>query len=166
MPISSAASFFTPLALSSARRIVSRSTHSMFCRSFNDGRPVVWGAGTPSTETARAVMFGPGDRTTARSMVFSSSRTLPGQSYCCRPAVGQRKPALLVGCGAGEGAAHVPEQLRREQRFRSGGAVDLDERHVALRAPVVDGARGELLAGAGLAGDQHGALGFGDELGA
>src|SRR5258708_6379992 len=45
MPISSAASFFTPPALSSARRMVSRSTHSMFWRSFSDGSPVVCGAG-------------------------------------------------------------------------------------------------------------------------
>ena len=40
MPISSAASFLTPAELSSARRIVSRSTHSMFCRSFSDGSDV------------------------------------------------------------------------------------------------------------------------------
>ena len=40
MPISSAASFFTPLALSSARRIVSFSTHSMFGRRRSDGSPL------------------------------------------------------------------------------------------------------------------------------
>ena len=37
-------------------------------------------------------------------------------------------------------------------------AVDPDERHVALRAAVVDGARHQLLAGARLAGDEHRAL--------
>ena len=47
MPISSAASFLTPPDCSSARRIVSRSTHSVFWRSFSDGRPVVWGAAAP-----------------------------------------------------------------------------------------------------------------------
>ena len=35
-----------------------------------------------------------------------------------------------------------------------------------LRAAVVDGARHQLLAGAGLAGDEHRALGLGDQLGA
>ncbi len=39
MPIVSAASFLTPEAASSARRTVSRSTQSMFCRRFSDGSP-------------------------------------------------------------------------------------------------------------------------------
>jgi len=64
----------------------SRSTHSMFWRSFNDGSPDDCCVVAPSTDTALAVMIGPGDSTTARSIVFSSSRTLPGQSYCCSPA--------------------------------------------------------------------------------
>ena len=278
MPISSAASFFTPRALSSARRIVSRSTHSMFWRSFSEGSRSA-GRRPPSTDTARAVITGPADNTTARSMVFSSSRTLPGQSYCCRPAstpssirsmrrpvrcaclrtkcstsagmssrrsrsggnldrddveaveqiflelavgdhlpqiavgggddahvdllgplgaerlelallqhaqqlrlqrrahradlveedraaVGQRELALLGRGRAREGAAHVAEELGLEQRLGNRRAVDLDERHVALRAAVVDGPRDQLLAGAGLAGDEHGALGLRHPLGA
>ena len=60
----------------------------------------------------------------------------------------------------------MAEQLRFEQRLGNGRAVHLDERHVALGAAVVDQPRHHLLAGAGLAGDEHGALGFGDELGA
>ena len=35
---------------------------------------------TPRTEIAEAEMTGPFESTTARSIVFSSSRTLPGQS--------------------------------------------------------------------------------------
>ena len=34
-------------------------------------------------DTARAVMTGDTESTTARSIVFSSSRTLPGHSACC-----------------------------------------------------------------------------------
>ena len=235
----------------------------------------------PSSRRRRAPITGPGDSTTARSMVFSSSRTLPGQSYClqrrrarpssmpsialagalrvllrrsARPAPGCRRaaraaaasrsgsrsagrtdlpgtcrrrpsaagrgwsrrsrarrpsrvrsepsgsnsrscstrssfdcsaglivpissrkivppsasanlPFLVVG-RAGERAAHVAEQLRLEQRLGDRRAVHLDQRHVALRAAVVDRARHQLLAGAGLAGDEHRALGLGDQLGA
>jgi hypothetical protein len=39
MPIDAAASFLMPPDASSARRSVSRSTHSMFCRRFGDGSP-------------------------------------------------------------------------------------------------------------------------------
>src|SRR5690606_11057478 len=42
------------------------------------------------------------------------------------------------------------------QRVGEGGAVDGDERARAARAAVVDGAGQQLLAGAGLAGDEHG----------
>ena len=59
----------------------------------------------------------------------------------------------------------MPEQLRFEQRLRNGRAVHLDQRHVALRAAVMDGTRHHLLAGAGLAGDQHRALRLRDQLG-
>ena len=83
-----------------------------------------------------------------------------------RAAVCQRELALLRRRRPGERAADVAEQLGFEQRLRDRRAVDLDERHVALRAAVVDGARHELLAGTGLAGDEDGALGFRDPLGA
>ena len=83
-----------------------------------------------------------------------------------RAAVGQRELAALGHRRAGEGAADVAEQLRFEQRLRNRRAVDLDERHVALRAAVVDEPRHHLLARAGFAGDQHGALGLRDQLGA
>ena len=83
-----------------------------------------------------------------------------------RAAVGEREAALLGERGAGERAADVAEQLRFEQRLGNRRAVDLDHRHAALRAAGVDGARDQLLAGAGLAGEQHRALRFGDQLGA
>ena len=73
-----------------------------------------------------------------------------------RAAVGERKPALLVGHGAGERAAHVAEELGFDQRLGQRRTVHPHERHLALCAPVVNGARDEFLAGAGLAGDEHG----------
>ena len=45
-------------------------------------------------------------------------------------------------------------------------AVHLDQRHLALRAAVMNQPRHHLLAGAGLAGDEHRALGLRDQLGA
>ena len=81
-----------------------------------------------------------------------------------RAAVGQRELAALGHRRAGEGAAHVAEELRFEERVRDGRAVHLDERHLALRAAVMNEPRHHLLAGAGLAGDEHRALGRGDEL--
>ena len=56
---------------------------------------------------------------------------------------------------AGERAAHVPEQLRLEQRFGDGAAVDRDEAIGPPRAAVMNRACGQLLSGAGLACDQH-----------
>ena len=55
---------------------------------------------------------------------------------------------------AGERAAHVAEQLRLEQRFGNRAAVDRDEAIRPARAVVMNRARGQLLAGAGLARDQ------------
>jgi hypothetical protein len=57
--------------------------------------------------------------------------------------------------GAGEGAALVAEQLGLDQRRRQRGEVDRDERRRRARRVVVDRARHQLLAGAGLAGDEH-----------
>ena len=59
--------------------------------------------------------------------------------------------ALAIGDGAGERAAHVPEQLRLEQRFGDRAAVDGDERPRRAPAVRVDRARDQLLAGAALA---------------
>src|SRR6202008_933278 len=59
--------------------------------------------------------------------------------------------------GAGEGALLVAEELALEQRVGQRGAVDGDERLAPARGEVVDGLGDELLAGAALALDEHGA---------
>src|SRR5204863_2777316 len=69
--------------------------------------------------------------------------------------------ALAVADGAGEGPAHVPEELRFEQRGGERGTVDRLEGRFAARALGVDRPGDELLAGAGLAADQDRALGAG-----
>src|SRR5262249_26295873 len=57
----------------------------------------------------------------------------------------------------GERAADMAEQFRFHQRVGDRRTVDPDERHALLRAAIVDGPGDQLLAGSGLAGDQHGA---------
>ncbi len=59
---------------------------------------------------------------------------------------------------AREGAFGVPEQLRFGEWFRDRGGVEADETLVGARAVVMDRPRDQLLAGAGLALDQHGAV--------
>ena len=75
-----------------------------------------------------------------------------------RAAVGELEAAAALLDRAGEGALLVAEELALEQLARQRGAVELDERALAARALLVDRARDELLAGAGLALDQHGAV--------
>jgi hypothetical protein len=53
--------------------------------------------------------------------------------------------------GVGEGAAGMAEELAFEQGLRDGGAIDRDEGAVLPPAALVEGARDELLPGAGLA---------------
>ena len=77
-------------------------------------------------------------------------------------ALGQGEVAGLVPLGAGEGAGLVAEQLGFEQGVGQGAAVDGHERPVTARAEVVQGAGEQLLAGAGLALDEHGGVAFGD----
>ena len=79
-------------------------------------------------------------------------------------AVGRLEAARLVADGAGEGAAHVAEQLRLEQVLGDGAAVDGDERALGARRAAVELARDQLLAGAGLAGDEHRDVGGRDLL--
>ena len=54
--------------------------------------------------------------------------------------------------------AHVAEQLALEQLLGDGGAVDGGEALLAPRAHPVDGAGQHFLAGAALAGDEHGGV--------
>jgi hypothetical protein len=74
-----------------------------------------------------------------------------------RAAVGDLEEALLVGDRAREGAALVAEELALEDALGERGAVHGHEEAVRTRAPVVDGARDQLLARARLALDQDGA---------
>ncbi|AUX48415.1 uncharacterized protein SOCE26_099490 [Sorangium cellulosum] len=75
--------------------------------------------------------------------------------------------ARLVARGAGEGAAHVAEQLALQELGRQGAAVDGDEGPAAPLGEVVERARRQLLAGAGLAEQEDGGVGgrdAGDDL--
>ena len=57
---------------------------------------------------------------------------------------------------AGKRAFHVAEELALDQSGRDGAAVDLDQRALPAAASGMDSARNQLLARAGLAGDEHG----------
>ena len=75
-----------------------------------------------------------------------------------RALVRQLELAELLRVRVGERAALVAEELALEQRLGDGGAVQRDELLASARLPVVDGLGDQLLAGAALAGDQHGGL--------
>ena len=82
-----------------------------------------------------------------------------------RAAVGRLEQAGLVAIGVGEAALDVAEELRLEQRVGQAGAVERDERLRAARAALVNQLRGDFLADAAFAGDEHlgvGARGGGD----
>ena len=81
----------------------------------------------------------------------ASSRFRRGTA--CRPTACSISPGRAPR-GAGEGAARVAEELVLEQRLGQRGAVQRDERTVGARAAGVHRARRELLAGAGLPGDE------------
>jgi hypothetical protein len=70
-----------------------------------------------------------------------------------RAAVGAPDQALALLVGAGERAAAMAEQLALDEVAREGAAVDRDE-CAAAAGGVVDRARDQLLAGAGLAADE------------
>jgi hypothetical protein len=72
-----------------------------------------------------------------------------------RTTVGGLDQPLLLAHGAGEGAALMAEQFRLPQLGWDGGAVDVDERVRGALRQLVDRARHQALAGAGLAVDQH-----------
>jgi len=61
--------------------------------------------------------------------------------------------------GAGEGTLLIAEQLRFQEIFRNGGAVDLDEGVVLAVGQVVDDAADQCLARAGFTQQQHRGLG-------
>ncbi len=72
-----------------------------------------------------------------------------------RAALGRLHEARLVGNCAGEAAAAVTEKLALHQFRRYRAAADGHERCVLARPALVDQARDQFLAGAGLAGDVH-----------
>ena len=77
-----------------------------------------------------------------------------------RPAVGKLEAAPSIGQGIGEGALDVAEELRFEQGFRYGGAVDPDERLRAAGTGQVDLLGKELLADTGFAEKEDGGIGL------
>jgi hypothetical protein len=72
-----------------------------------------------------------------------------------RAAVRRLDPPGAPLVRAGERAALVAEQLGLQQMMRNRAAVDRDERPLAAHRALVDRERGQLLAGARLAGDEH-----------
>ena len=77
-----------------------------------------------------------------------------------RAALGLLEAAGGAGVGAGEGAALMAEQFGLNEVARDRRHVDGDERAVAPLAVVVQRARHQFLAGAGLAGDHHREVGL------
>src|SRR6202035_5907370 len=77
-------------------------------------------------------------------------------------ALRELEAAGLSAVGAGEGPLLVPEELVLHQRLGDGRAVDGDERPRPAGGEGVQGAGGELLARAALAGQEHRAVGGGD----
>ena len=73
-----------------------------------------------------------------------------------RAALRLLEEAAVLAVGAGEAALLVTEQLALDQVGRDRAAVDREERKALAPAQVVDRPRGELLASAALAGQQHG----------
>ena len=72
------------------------------------------------------------------------------------PPLASSKSPILSRSALGERAFHVAKELALEQRFRNGAAVDGDESLVGPGAALVHEPGDELLAGAALAGDEHG----------
>ena len=76
-----------------------------------------------------------------------------------RAAVGEPELAVAAApLGAGIGAGGDAEELGFEQRVGNGGDVDADERPRRARAGGMDAVRQQLLAGTGLAEQQHRAV--------
>ena len=73
--------------------------------------------------------------------------------------------AMVAALGAGKGAALMAEQLRPDKPGGERGAIDGDERSAADRRQLMDDARQQILADAGLAGDQDGQVAGGKGFG-
>ena len=81
-----------------------------------------------------------------------------------RAALGLRDQAAARALGVGERAALMAEQLAFQKIVRQRAAVDRNERKIAARAQVMQRARGQLLAGPGLALHQNGGVDCRDAL--
>ena len=81
-----------------------------------------------------------------------------------RRAVGELEAADLAGQGAGERALLAAEQLALDEPGRQRGAVDLDDQAAVATAVRWIGLGDELLAGAGLAANEHRGVGGRDLL--
>src|SRR5262249_12446133 len=79
-----------------------------------------------------------------------------------RTAVGEFEAALPRRDRAGESATLMAEQLAFDERRRQRGAVDADQRKCTPWSARMEGPRKGLLAGAGLADQQHAAGGIHD----
>ena len=73
-----------------------------------------------------------------------------------RAAICHGEQAETIGGGAGEGAADVAEEFALDHAWRQCTETGGHKRPVPPRTVGVDGAGGQILAGAGLAGDEHG----------
>ena len=79
-------------------------------------------------------------------------------------AMRQFETADALADGAREGALFVTEQFGFDDAFRQRRAIDLDEGVFGARRIFVNGAGEQLLAGAGLAAQQHGGVGLGRQF--
>ena len=130
-------------------------------------RVAVGGADDADVDRRRLVLADPLDRAglqEAQHLGLQAKIHLADFVEEQRAAIGLAGSAGAVRGGAGEGALHMAEDLAFQQVARDGGAVDGDERLVATAAELVQGIGAELLAGAALAGDEHGGLAGGRVL--
>jgi hypothetical protein len=72
-----------------------------------------------------------------------------------RPAARLRDQAVACFLRIGEGAAGVAEEFALDEAVGDRAAVHRKERRIPPRAEMMDGARGQLLSGARLTGDEH-----------
>ncbi len=92
---------------------------------------------------------------TRSSLICTAIGMLSISSRNSVPPLGVFELAHALAAGAGEGACLVAEQLALDQRLGQAAAIERHEMLPAARAVVVQAARHQFLAGAGLAVDQH-----------
>ena len=131
------------------------------------GEVAVGGGDHPHVDVVRAVGADALDLAAlqrAQQLGLQRQRQLADLVEEQRAPVGHLELARPVAQRAGEGARHVAEQLALGDRLRQRRAVDVDQRLFAPRRQGVHVLRDQLLADAGLAGDEHRQVGGGDHL--